>query len=181
MKKLILVAIGAMIIGCKENKENILITEEEVVELKKSEEIAAVDISYASFGEKIDEENVLSALEMKEKFESMQVGDTIDVKFKSEVAKVCKKKGCWMSLKLDDSLTSFVRFKDYAFFVPLNAEERATIVEGKAFVTETSVEELQHYAKDAGKSKEEIEAITEPKVEYAFLATGVLMEEPSEE
>jgi hypothetical protein len=111
----------------------------------------------------------------------MKTGDTVEVKFKSEVDKVCKKKGCWMTLKLDDSLSSFVRFKDYSFFVPLNAENRETIVEGKAFVTETSIEELQHYAKDAGKSEEEIAAITTPKVEYAFMATGVLMEEPSQE
>ena len=85
-----------------------------------------------------------------------------------------------MTLKLDDSLTSFVKFQDYSFFVPLNAENRATIVEGKAYVTETSVEELQHYAQDAGKSEEEIAAITEPEKEYAFMATGVLMEEPEE-
>ena len=31
---------------------------------------------------------------MKEKFEAMQVGDTLNVKFKSTVDKVCKKKGC---------------------------------------------------------------------------------------
>jgi hypothetical protein len=37
------------------------------------------------------------------------------------------------------------------------------------------VEELKHLAEDAGKSKEEIEAITEPKEELKFLATGVLL------
>ena len=33
----------------------------------------------------------------------------------------------------------------------------------------------RHYAEDAGKSKEEIEKITEPKIAYTFLADGVLI------
>jgi hypothetical protein len=44
-------------------------------------------------------------------------------------------------------------------------------------VSETSVEELRHYAEDAGKSQEEIEAITEPKKTYSFVADGVLLKE----
>ncbi|SHI38917.1 protein of unknown function [Mesonia phycicola] len=141
----------------------------------------ASETKYASFGEKIDEENVISASEMKAKFDAMSVGDTLDVKFKSTVDKVCKEKGCWMKLKLADSLTSFVKFKDYKFFVPLDAENKETIVEGKAYITETPVEELKHYAQDAGKTEEEIAAITEPKKEYAFMATGVLMEKPTKQ
>jgi len=66
-----------------------------------------------------------------------------------------------------------VRFKDYGFFVPKDISGKDVIVEGKAYSTEVSVEELRHYAEDAGKSKEEIMAITEPEQTYAFLATGV--------
>jgi len=180
MKKIVFILSALALIACQDaNKKENVSTEAEINETEKA--MANQDILYASFGEKINKEGVLTAAEMKERFEEMNAGDTIEVKFKSEVEKVCKKKGCWMTLKLGDSLTSFVRFKDYGFFVPLNAEERETIVEGKAFVTETSVEELQHYAKDAGKPEEEIAAITEPKKEYAFMATGVLMEEPSEQ
>jgi hypothetical protein len=76
-----------------------------------------------------------------------------------------------MELAGDDS--SFVKFKDYAFFVPLNADDSKAIVNGKAFVDVVSVEELKHYAKDAGKSKEEIAKITKPEVTYSFLADGV--------
>jgi hypothetical protein len=50
------------------------------------------------------------------------------------------------------------------------------IVEGKAFVKETSVKELQHYAEDAGKTKEEIAKIIAPKKEFAFVANGVLLD-----
>ncbi|MFK8059566.1 MAG: DUF4920 domain-containing protein, partial [Polaribacter sp.] len=64
----------------------------------------------------------------------------------------------------------------YGFFMPLDSKGIEVIVNGKAFVKETSVKELQHYAEDAGKSKEEIIKITESKKEFAFLADGVLME-----
>ena len=67
-----------------------------------------------------------------------------------------------------------VKFKDYGFFMPLDAKGEV-VVNGKAFITETPVDELRHYAEDAGKSKEEIEAITEPKLEYRFEADGVLL------
>jgi len=36
---------------------------------------------------------------------------------------------------------------------------------------------LKHLAEDEGKSQEEIDAITEPKMEYTFVAHGVIIEE----
>ena len=60
--------------------------------------------------------------------------------------------------------------------MPLNAEGEV-IINGKAFVTETSVEELRHYAEDAGKSAEDIAAITEAEKTFAFEANGVLLKQ----
>ena len=99
----------------------------------------------------------------------------LNVAVKGEVMDVCPKKGCWVSVKTEDGASFFVKMKDYAFFVPKNAEEKEVIVNGKAFVSIESVADLQHYAKDAGKSKEAIDSITEPKVTYSFLADGVLI------
>jgi hypothetical protein len=65
--------------------------------------------------------------------------------------------------------------------VPKNSEGKETIVEGIAFVERTSVEDLKHFAEDGGKSKAEIEAITEPKISYSFTATGVLVQGTDEE
>jgi hypothetical protein len=48
-------------------------------------------------------------------------------------------------------------------------------VEGRAFREVLSVETLRHYAEDAGKSKEEIEAITAPETRLSFEANGVLI------
>ncbi|MDE0535495.1 DUF4920 domain-containing protein [Tenacibaculum sp. L6] len=132
-------------------------------------------IEYASFGEKITDAEAISADEMRAKFKNLKAGDTLNVKFTSTINEVCKKKGCWMKLDLGEEQESMVRFKDYGFFMPLNADAKEVVVNGKAYVTEISVDELQHYAKDAGKSEEEIAQITEPKYTYAFEADGVLM------
>ena len=61
--------------------------------------------------------------------------------------------------------------------MPKDIAGREVIVNGKAFVNEVSVEELRHYAEDAGKSEEEIAQITEPEKTYSFLADGVLLKE----
>jgi hypothetical protein len=36
---------------------------------------------------------------------------------------------------------------------------------------------LKHMAEDEGKSQEEIDAITEPKMEYTFVAGGVIIKD----
>ena len=42
-----------------------------------------------------------------------------------------------------------------------------------AKIKEVSVDELKHYAEDAKKSQEEIDAIKEPKKELRFTASGI--------
>lgn len=103
-------------------------------------------------------------LEKKDSFSTKVVATVIDV---------CPKKGCWINLKIDDNTTAFVKMKDYAFFVPTDLKGKTVVLEGDAFLSTTSVDELKHYAKDAKKSKEEIDAITEPKKEIRFLASGI--------
>lgn len=133
-------------------------------------------VEYASFGSKFRENKALTKEEMLKKYKSMKKGDTLAVQFKSKIKDVCKKKGCWMSMDLANEKESFVRFKDYGFFVPLNADNSNAIVTGRAYLDVITVDELKHYAKDGGKSEEEIAKITEPKITYAFQADGVLIE-----
>jgi hypothetical protein len=130
---------------------------------------------YASFGEKITKESAVSKEVLLEKYKTLKKGDTLAVKVTSNINEICQNKGCWMTLDLGNNETAFVKFKDYGFFVPMNAQKRNTIIEGKAFVEETSVAELKHYAEDEGKSEKEIAEITAPKTEYKFLAHGVLI------
>ena len=68
-----------------------------------------------------------------------------------------------------------VTFKNYAFFMPKDLSGKKVVVDGFAYVETTSVADLQHYAQDAGKSKAEIEKITQPKRELLFEAAGVLI------
>ncbi len=96
-------------------------------------------------------------------------------KVKGTVASVCEKKGCWMKLATTEGDGIMIRFKDYKFFMPLNIVGKDVVLQGEAKKTVTSVEMLKHYAEDAGKSKEEIEKITETKTEIEFIATGVLV------
>jgi hypothetical protein len=79
-----------------------------------------------------------------------------------------------MRLELSES-EAMIKFKDYAFFMPKDIAGNNVIVSGKAFISEMSVDEQRHFAEDAGKSKEEIEAITEVKTTFSFEADGVLV------
>lgn len=137
--------------------------------------VETAEIEYLSFGDKITDVDVLTKEQMAEKYKDLKEGDTINVKFASKINEVCKSKGCWMNLDLGNEEESFVKFKDYGFFMPLNADGREVIVNGKAFVKTTSVDELRHFAEDAGKSEEEIAKITNPKYTLSFEADGVLM------
>lgn len=148
---------------------------------EKKEDSTKTATTFVSFGDKISADKAITKEEMAKKFEDLNVGDTINVKFVSKIDAVCQKKGCWIKVPLDDKKQSFVKFKDYAFFMPMNSAGSEVILNGKAFKNEISVKELQHYAKDAGKSEEEIAKITEPKVTYSFLADGVLLEAKNEE
>lgn len=167
LKNSILIVIAALfLISCKnKNKEK---------QVEKSDEVA---VTYKTFGAEISSEGALTKEEMFSKYQNLQEGDTLNVAFASNINEVCKKKGCWMNLDLGDQNESFVKFKDYGFFMPLNSDQRDVIVSGKAFVEIVSVDQLRHFASDAGKSEEEINAITEPKYTYAFVADGVLMKE----
>ncbi len=99
------------------------------------------------------------------------------VKIEGEILSSCPMKGCWMKISVEKD-TVLVRFKDYGFFVPKNGiEGKSTIINGKLSVDTLSIAQLQHYAEDAGKSKEEIALISKPEITISFLADGVLIKE----
>ena len=171
MKKIVyLLIVSITVFACKNAPET---KDQDDVSTSVVEESAK---NYQSFGAEINDANVLTKEEMMKQYQNLNEGDTIDVKFTSKVNSVCQAKGCWMRLDMGEN-ESFVKFKDYAFFMPKDIAGQDVIVEGKAFVEKTSVEDLQHFAKDAGKSQEEIDAITEPKLTLSFLSSGVLIPE----
>lgn len=104
-----------------------------------------------------------------------QATEVDNVKVRAKVESVCQAKGCWMNIMADGQpdKTVFVKFEDYGFFVPKDIAGMEVVLEGKAYVEETSVDELRHYAEDEGKTAEEIAAISAPIQEMKFMATGV--------
>jgi hypothetical protein len=129
-----------------------------------------------SFGAGVSKpESAITFAEVSTRLDSL---DSLNVVVRAKVSEVCQAKGCWMNL-VDPTSTAqgelFVQFKDYGFFMPKDLAGKEVIVEGKAYKEQTSVEELKHYAEDAGKSAEEIAAITEPVTEKKFMASGVVL------
>lgn len=103
-----------------------------------------------------------------------KVGNKVDMQIQGEVLDVCSKKGCWANVKLDNGVVVFVKMKDYGFFLPMEGlVGKKVVLDGQGYKEVFSVEELQHYAADAKKSQEEIDAITEPETKYRFTAKGI--------
>lgn len=95
-----------------------------------------------------------------------------EIVVKAKAEKVCAKKGCWMSVKLNDK-TVRVKFKDYAFFVPLSLKDKQLLVKGTISRQVLSIADTKHYLEDEGAPAEVIAAVTKPSHEYHFLASGV--------
>ncbi|MFD2033788.1 DUF4920 domain-containing protein [Belliella marina] len=144
---------------------------EQATEAGEKEEVAIVPGNY---GAAVEEVAVLSIAQM---YDELKSSGEFEGKVIGQIKEVCTKKGCWMTLDLPSGETMRVTFKDYGFFVPLTSQGYPVIIEGVATKTVTDVATLKHYAEDAGKPKEEIDAITSPKEEYAFEAVGVIIKE----
>lgn len=130
-----------------------------------------------TFGYKMDPTGAKTAVEMLQAYAKLSVGDTLLTKFNAQVTDVCKAKGCWMTVELPNGEQAMVRFKDYGFFMPKDITGKEVVVNGLAFVELMGLADQKHFAKDAGKSEEEINGITAPKKTYLFKADGVLLKQ----
>jgi hypothetical protein len=131
-------------------------------------------VVYDTYGAAMDAQSVLTTKDLATSFSTMKKTDTLFAKVKGTIKEVCSKKGCWMTLDIGGEKEMMVRFKDYGFFMPLDAKGEV-IINGLATISETSVEDLKHYAEDSGASELEIEAIVTPQLTYSFEANGVLL------
>ena len=131
------------------------------------------DNNYEIYGELFDSSEIIDYKLEKDTF----LNSSSKIKLEGEILSSCPMKGCWMKISVEKD-TVLVRFKDYGFFVPKNGiEGKRTIINGNISVDTLSVAQLQHYAEDAGKSKEEIALINKPEITISFLADGVLIKE----
>lgn len=129
------------------------------------------------YGEKVTNPN--DAVKLTDVAAKLNAGapDMATAKIKAKVLDVCPKKGCWVSLELENGEKAFVKMKDYGFFVPVAAIGKTVVIDGEVKMKTTSVAELKHYAEDAKKPQQEIDAITQPKKEVRVLATGIVVVE----
>lgn len=136
-----------------------------------------VQVQGQEFGEVVPMKSMMTYDEMLAQVDKK--GGLENVQVEGKVSDVCQAKGCWMTIvsEQEGAKVMTVKFKDYGFFMPKDIAGKTVVMQGNAYVEETSVDELRHYAEDAGKSQDEIMSITEPKVELKFLATGVILKE----
>jgi hypothetical protein len=125
-----------------------------------------------TYGKTVTADNALNTEDLNK---TLSADSVYSGKITGTVVEVCKKKGCFMKLSQANGTPIMVRFANYEYFMPQNIVGKTVVVEGKAKVKQTSVERLQHYAADAGKSKEEIAMIKEPKKDISIMADGVLV------
>lgn len=125
------------------------------------------------YGEKVSTEG---AVDLNDVVKKLNGGSMFpEVKIKAKITEVCPKKGCWLKLELENGETAMVKMKDYGFFLPLAAKGKTVVIDGAVNLKTTSVAELKHYAEDAKKTKEEIDAIKEPKKEVKVMAKGIVI------
>lgn len=124
-----------------------------------------------TFGVATTEKDAVNASELSSVLNSTEPKE---IKVKGKVIEVCKAEGCWLRMETTGG-TMMIRMKDHKFFVPVSMQGKTIVADGTATLKETSVDMLKHYAEDAGKSKEEIAAIKEPKKEIVLQAKGILV------
>ena len=141
---------------------------------EQSEEAAEVVLpSTGSFGEPITKEGTVPVAEIASLIKS---DEAIDVKVNGTILEVCQHTGCWLTFDLGNGETIMVNMKDHEFYVPKDAAGKKAYVVGTATRELISVEMLKHYAEDAGRSQEFVDAITEDAWEYTIEAKGVIIE-----
>jgi len=90
----------------------------------------AVENGMEYFGEKITADGAITYEELIAKLATNEAVE--NVKLKGKIDGVCQAKGCWMNIiseKGTDDDGFFVKFKDYGFFMPLDASGNTAIMQ----------------------------------------------------
>lgn len=128
----------------------------------------------AKFGKATTADNAISIEEFVKVMATKEEGKPQEAKIVGVVTEVCVKEGCWIKVQSPNG-NMMVKMKDHKFAVPVILNGKKIVIDGVATQTTTSVKQLKHFAEDAGKSKEEIAKITEPKKEIVIQAAGILV------
>ncbi|PKP51713.1 MAG: DUF4920 domain-containing protein [Bacteroidetes bacterium HGW-Bacteroidetes-1] len=129
--------------------------------------------STGSFGEEITKDNSVAISEIAS---LISTDEAISVKVQGKILEVCQHTGCWFTYDLGNGEELMVNMKDHDYYIPKDAAGKTAWIEGDAIRELISVDMLKHYAQDAGKSQEFIDAITEDAWKYTIEAKGVIIE-----
>ena len=172
-KILFFITICGALLSCEQAQKTQNVEEEVEITTVVEEEVSQTSTGF--YGEKITEEGAIASSELKK---SLAGQDSATFKVIGKIAETCVKKGCWMTVDMGEEEAMRVSFKDYEFFVPKSGMEGKDVVfEGQVKKSVTTAAQLRHFAKDAGKTQEEIDLITEDKEELTFVANGVIIKD----
>ena len=186
MKKLFYIAIafGVTFASCAETTEETETTTEaeettETTEVATEEEEVVMVDGYAYYG--IEEMNAEGAVTVEEMNAIVDSTGTFEGKVTAQLAGVCQKAGCWVTLENPGKEEIRVFFGEHDFFVPIDTEiGKDVILQGKTEIDTFSVEFQKHLLDDEVEAGNEVpqeayDAITEDKIETSFIATGILI------
>ena len=186
MKKFIAILFaGALLASCGNEGETS--NEGNSTEMETTDSIPAplqVVEGYTHYG--MEKVNTDSPLDINTFATALADGTAGSCTIKAELASICAKAGCFVIVDLPDSTQMRVMFKDHFTIPPKTAIGTEAIFTGKVEMKTTPIKDLQHYIDDEMKGdnvsdekKAELQAkydaITEPKVEPVFKATGILV------
>lgn len=123
-----------------------------------------------SFGGPVDEKVAVPAAEAKNLLTDKPEATAT---LAGKVNEVCQAEGCWFNLDQGSGVALLVRMPEHSFTVPKDLSGKQVVVAGRLHYDTTDVATLREYAKEDGKSEEEINAINEPSVELVLEASGV--------
>lgn len=134
---------------------------------------AATEKSATHWG--ADETLKVAPIALSKAIEEKKTDTPVLVTAKAE--SVCQSKGCWVMLTDGDVKNVRVKMKDYSFFVPKDLAGKTLVIEGVLKVETTTEKDAKHYAKDAGKSKADIERIKGDTQSWGILASSIRVAE----
>ncbi|MGZ5244320.1 MAG: DUF4920 domain-containing protein [Bacteroidia bacterium] len=137
---------------------------------ERSEDLDARQVGY--YGKKIDEAGAINGKEMKDKLGS---NTSMKVKVKGEVVEVCKEKGCWLHMDMEDGTTLQIDMNKGNFTVPKDITGRIVIAEGTVKREVEEIENLADYAQEVGKTEDEAKKTLVLESKLSFTADGVII------
>ena len=121
------------------------------------------------YGEEFDPANAISVQDLAGKMAGQA---KLDAVVTGKIIFSCQSDGCWLNLENPAGGEVLVDW-DEKFQLPKDISGQTVFIKGTAFQDTLSVDRLRHLAEDEGKSQEEMDKITGPKIQLAFKASGM--------